>query len=131
MAFYILDYKNVALFLLFSALLSAVLLTASFLATFSSKLDIEKSSIYECGFNPFSETRYQFNVLFYLVAILFLLFDIEVLYLFPFAISFHSLSALSLLSFTLFFALLFIGLVIEITKGILNLVTPEKSLAQS
>jgi NADH-quinone oxidoreductase subunit A len=114
------EYFNIALFLLFSFGLSIILLGVSFLITFDSKLDIEKSSVYECGFYPFSETRYQFEIHFYLIAILFLLFDIEVLYLFPFAISFHQLSTPSFVTLGLFFLMLFVGLLIEITKGVLS-----------
>lgn len=118
---YFSNYFNIALFLLMSCLLSIILLGVSFLITFDSKLDIEKSSVYECGFSPFSESRYQFEVLFYLIAILFLLFDIEVLYLFPFAISFHTVSYLGYITLGLFFVILFIGLLLEITKGTLSL----------
>jgi NADH-quinone oxidoreductase subunit A len=124
--FYTADYFNVAMFLIFSFVLSIVLLTISFFITFTSKLDIEKSSIYECGFNPFSETRYQFEVLFYLIAILFLLFDIEILYLFPFALSFHYLSSLAYYSLCLFFILLFIGLILEISQGTLDIIKGSK-----
>jgi len=124
--FYTQDYINVAIFLIFSFVLSLVLLTISFLITFTSKLDIEKSSIYECGFNPFSETRYQFEVLFYLIAILFLLFDIEILYLFPFALSFQHLSSLAYYSLCVFFVLLFIGLILEISQGTLDIVKGSK-----
>jgi len=114
------ELYNIALFVLFSFGLSVLLLAISFIITFDTKLDIEKSSAYECGFQPFSESRYQFEIQFYLIAILFLLFDIEILYLFPFALSFVSLSYASFIYLLIFFMLLFIGLFYEISRGILS-----------
>jgi NADH-quinone oxidoreductase subunit A len=114
------EYLDIALFLIFSFVLSMLLLGISFVITFDSKLDIEKSSAYECGFQPFSESRYRFSVQFYLIAILFLLFDIEILYLFPLAMSFLSLSYESIVYLLIFFSLLLSGLFYEISRGILN-----------
>ncbi len=70
--------------------------------------------MYECGFTPFSETYFQFNVQFYIVAILFLLFDIEILFLYPFAISFTEIVSSF---FLVFFGILFIFLLFEINSS--------------
>jgi len=113
-------YVEIAHFLFFSFGLSIILLSIGFLITFDSKLDIEKSSAYECGFSPFSESRSRFEIHYYLIAILFLLFDIEILYLFPFAVSFLSLSYYSFITFLLFMLLLFLGIFYEVSRGILN-----------
>jgi len=113
-------YVSIAYFICFSFALSILLLTIGFILTFDSKLDIEKSSAYECGFSPFSETRSRFDVQYYLIAILFLLFDIEILYLFPFAVSFLSLSYYSFIVLLIFMFILFLGIFYEISRGILS-----------
>jgi NADH-quinone oxidoreductase subunit A len=63
-------------------LISLLLFTAIILLVYSKK-EVEKSSSYECGFHPFEDTRQKFNVRFYLVSILFLIFDLEIIFLFP------------------------------------------------
>jgi NADH-quinone oxidoreductase subunit A len=115
------DIYAIGYFVIFSFVLAGILLTLSFGLTYNYKLDLDKSSVYECGFNPFSETRSQYEVQFYLIAILFLLFDVEILYLFPLAGSFLSFSFSSYLYLILFFLILLIGLVYEISRGVLNM----------
>ena len=80
-----LNYLLIFIFLIFSIVLSTIIFFLSYLL--SSKLDdAEKLTIYECGFNPFNDSRSEFNVKFYIVAILFLIFDLEISYLFPFVV---------------------------------------------
>jgi NADH:ubiquinone oxidoreductase subunit 3 (subunit A) len=115
------DLYGIAYFVIFAFVLAVVLLMVSFGLTYTSKLDLDKSSAYECGFNPFSETRSEFEVHFYLIAILFLLFDVEILYLFPLTGIFLSFSFSSYIYLFMFFVILLIGLVYEISRGVLNL----------
>ena len=76
------DYYNLLILLIFAVLLSCILFIASFILG-RRKPDKEKISAYECGFSPFEDARQKFDVRFYLVAILFIVFDLEVAYLFP------------------------------------------------
>ena len=80
----------------------------------------EKSSTYECGFEPFDETRGKFEVKFYLVAILFIIFDLEIAFLFPWAISLGNLGALGFWSMMIFLGVLTIGFIYEWKKGALE-----------
>ena len=113
-------YLTLFICLILSFLLSGVILTASYNLALQTP-DSEKTSAYECGFEPFEDARNRFDVRFYIVAILFLIFDIEVVYLFPWA------STLSLTGYTsygvrmFFLILLTIGFVYEVVKGALNI----------
>lgn len=78
-----------ALFLLLA--LVVVLLVASLYLSVSSR-NLEKLSVYECGFDPYSDARLKFDIIYYLVAILFLIFDLELIFLFPFATVLNSIS---------------------------------------
>ncbi len=82
--------------------------------------DAEKLSAYECGFEAFGDARNKFDVRFYLVAILFIIFDLEVAFLFPWAVSFSGLGMLGFWSMMVFLALLTIGFVYEWKKGALE-----------
>ena len=77
----LLEYSSILVFLFFSLILSLILFGLSFILA-SQTGDVEKLSSYECGFNPFEDARTQFDVRFYLVAILFIIFDLEVSFLF-------------------------------------------------
>ena len=83
MSEYINELIKIGFFIGLSFILAFILLGAVYLISFTSKVDFEKSSAYECGFQPFSETTFPFEVQFALIGILFLLFDIEILYLYP------------------------------------------------
>jgi len=113
-------YLTLFICLILSFLLSGVILAASYNLALQTP-DSEKTSAYECGFEPFEDARNRFDVRFYIVAILFLIFDIEVVYLFPWA------STLSLTGYTsygvimFFLVLLTIGFVYEVVKGALNI----------
>ena len=82
--------------------------------------DPEKLSAYECGFEPFSDSRMEFDVRFYLVAILFIIFDLEIAFLFPWAISLGSIGSLGFFSMMLFLFILTIGFIYEWKKGALD-----------
>ncbi|RME67773.1 MAG: NADH-quinone oxidoreductase subunit A, partial [Alphaproteobacteria bacterium] len=82
--------------------------------------DAEKLSAYECGFEAFSDARKQFDVRFYLVAILFIIFDLEVAFLFPWAVALGDLGAFGFWSMVVFLAILTVGFIYEWKKGALE-----------
>ena len=84
------------------------------------KPDKEKLSAYECGFTPFEDARVQFDVRFYLVAILFIIFDLEVAFLFPWAISLSYIGIEGYLSMMVFLMILTVGFIYEWKKGALE-----------
>ena len=83
-------------------------------------LDPEKLSAYECGFEPFEDSRMEFDVRFYLVAILFIIFDLEIAFLFPWAISLGNIGILGFSSMMIFLFILTIGFIYEWKKGALD-----------
>lgn len=119
--FQILEYMKIMVYLCLSVGLALLLLNLS-LQISPKEYDAEKLSAYECGFTPLGDARQPFHVRFYLVGILFLLFDLEVIFLFPWAVSMHSvahnLAALSTVLAFLF--LLTIGFIYEWKKGALD-----------
>ena len=113
------DYLSIIIFLFIALSLSVGFVVLNFL--FSPKNpDPEKLSAYECGFEAFSDSRMEFDVRFYLVAILFIIFDLEIAFLFPWAISLGSLGALGFWSMMIFLFVLTIGFVYEWKKGALD-----------
>jgi NADH-quinone oxidoreductase subunit A len=82
--------------------------------------DAEKNSPYECGFEAFEDARMKFDVRYYLVAILFILFDLEVAFLFPWAVSFDAIGVSGFLAMMVFLGILVVGFVYEWTKGALD-----------
>lgn len=105
--------------------LSLLLLIAFFLFLFVFLIglrdyDLEKRSVYECGFDPFSDTRRTFEVRFYLVAILFIIFDLEITFLFPWSVVYLELSILGYLSVFLFLFVLLLGFIYEWLSGALE-----------
>jgi NADH:ubiquinone oxidoreductase subunit 3 (subunit A) len=123
MTTFFLEYQNIFIFITCSFVLAFVLLIAVYILGFTSKVDLEKSSAYECGFQPFSETSYPFEVQFAVIAIMFLLFDIEVLYLFPLVSSLYSLFSLDVFIIFGFYFLLLVGLLFEISRKVLDFQT--------
>ena len=106
------NYLSIFAFLLFSMVLSTVIFFLSFLL--SSKLDdAEKLTIYECGFNPFNDSRFEFNIKFYIVAILFLIFDLEISYLFPFVVALDVISNVGVFFMLFFLFILTVGFFFE------------------
>lgn len=113
------EYSTILIFFGISSLLSALIFVLSFLLT-PQKADQEKVSAYECGFNPFDDARATFDVRFYLVAILFLIFDLEISFLFPWSMVLGSLPPLGFWSMIIFLIVLTVGFVYEWCKGALE-----------
>ena len=82
--------------------------------------DPEKNTPFECGFDVFEDTRVNFDVRFYLVAILFIIFDLEIAFLFPWAVALDSLGLNGLIAMSIFLIILVIGFIYEWKKGALN-----------
>ena len=113
------DYLSIIIFLFVSLGLSVGFIVLNFL--FSPKNpDPEKLSAYECGFEAFGDSRMEFDVRFYLVAILFIIFDLEIAFLFPWAISLGNLGPLGFWSMMVFLLILTIGFIYEWKKGALD-----------
>ena len=113
------DYLSIILFLFVALGLSIGFIVLNFL--FSPKNpDSEKLSAYECGFEAFSDSRMEFDVRFYLVAILFIIFDLEIAFLFPWAISLGNLGSLGFWSMMIFLLVLTIGFIYEWKIGALD-----------
>ena len=113
------DYFPIILFLIIALLLSFGFIIVNFL--FSPKTpDPEKLSAYECGFEPFNDSRMEFDVRFYLVAILFIIFDLEIAFLFPWAISLGQIGLFGYISMMIFLFILTVGFIYEWKKGALD-----------
>src|SRR6202051_424175 len=110
------NYLPLAVFVGVASLIGLVLLIAPFIVAFQQP-DPEKLSAYECGFNAFDDARMKFDVRFYLVAILFIIFDLEVAFLFPWAVAFGKLGATGFWSMVVFLAVLPVGFAYEWKKG--------------
>ena len=113
------DYFPIILFLIIALILSFGFIIINFLFS-PKKPDPEKLSAYECGFEPFNDSRMEFDIRFYLVAILFIIFDLEIAFLFPWAISLGSIGALGFWSMMIFLFILTVGFVYEWKKGALD-----------
>ena len=113
------DYFSIILFLFIAIGLSFGFILANFLAA-PSNPDAEKLSAYECGFEAFDDSRMEFDVRFYLVAILFIIFDLEIAFLFPWAISLGNIGALGFWSMMIFLSVLTVGFIYEWKKGALE-----------
>ncbi len=113
------DYLPLVIFIALAGVIGAALLVAPFVVAFS-RPDTEKLSAYECGFNAFDDARMKFDVRFYLVAILFIIFDLEVAFLFPWAVAFKEVGLFGFWSMMAFLAVLTIGFVYEWKKGALE-----------
>jgi NADH-quinone oxidoreductase subunit A len=113
------DYLSIIIFLFVALGLSIGFIILNFL--FSPKNpDPAKLSAYECGFEAFGDSRMEFDVRFYLVAILFIIFDLEIAFLFPWAISLGNLGPLGFWSMMIFLFILTIGFIYEWKKGALD-----------
>ena len=104
------EYLPIAIFIGVALIIGLALMIAPFLVAVRNP-DPEKVSTYECGFKAFDDARMQFDVRFYLVAILFIIFDLEAIYLFPWAISFREVGDAGFWSMMVFLAELTIGLI--------------------
>lgn len=113
------NYLPILLFLAVSLVVGGVmLLMGSMIA--EHRPDSEKLSPYECGFGAFEDTRAKFNIRYYLVAILFIIFDLEIAFLFPWAIVLEEIGMFGFLSMILFLGILVVGFIYEWTKGALE-----------
>ena len=113
------EYLPVLMFLAVAIALGLVFLLAAVVLAVRNP-DPEKVSAYECGFNAFDDARMKFDVRFYLVAILFIIFDLEIAFLFPWAVAFPEMSMLGFWSMMIFLAVLTIGFAYEWKKGALE-----------
>lgn len=113
------EYFLIFIYILISTALSCVIFAASYIFA-RQHADSEKISAYECGFNPFGDARSKFDVKFYLVAILFIIFDLEVSFLFPWAMVLNKISLFGFWTMVLFLIILTIGFIYEWKKGALD-----------
>ena len=113
------DYLPLVIFMGLAGVIAGALIVAPFLVAFKAP-DTEKLSAYECGFNAFDDARMKFDVRFYLVSLLFIIFDLEVAFLFPWAVAFKDVGAFGYWSMMLFLFVLTIGFVYEWKKGALE-----------
>ena len=113
------EYLPILIFLVVAIGISLLMVTASLIVAKQSP-DSEKLSAYECGFEAFDDARSRFDVRFYLVAILFIIFDLEVAFLFPWAVSFGDTGVFGFFSMVVFLAVLTIGFIYEWRKGALE-----------
>jgi NADH-quinone oxidoreductase subunit A len=113
------NYLPLVIFIAVALVIGLGLLVAPFMVAFKQP-DPEKLSAYECGFNAFDDARMKFDVRFYLVAILFIIFDLEVSFLFPWAAAFGDLGVFGFWSMMIFLGVLTIGFIYEWKKGALE-----------
>ena len=113
------DYLSIIIFLILALGLSCAFVVINFILS-PRHPDPEKLSAYECGFEPFEDSRMEFDVRFYLVAILFIIFDLEIAFLFPWAISLSGIGSLGFWSMMFFLGVLTIGFIYEWKKGALE-----------
>jgi len=113
------EYLPIVVFLGLAIGLAVVMVLASFIVA-KQKPDAEKNSAYECGFEPFEDARSRFDVRFYLVSILFIIFDLEVAFLFPWSITLGSTGHYAFWSMMVFLGVLTIGFIYEWRKGALD-----------
>ena len=115
----LLAYLPLVIFIGVAGVIGIALLLSAFVVAYKQP-DPEKLSAYECGFNAFDDARMKFDVRFYLVAILFIIFDLEVSFLFPWAAAFDKVGLFGFASMMLFLAVLTIGFIYEWKKGALE-----------
>ncbi len=113
------EYLPIIIFL-FMAIAISLGAILFFISTWKKNLYKEKVSTYECGFEPFQDSRSKFEVKFYLVAILFIIFDLEIIFLFPWAVAFDQVGLFGFLSMMFFLLVLTIGFAYEWMKGALD-----------
>ena len=113
------DYLPIILFLIIALGLSCAFIAINFILS-PKHPDPEKLSAYECGFEPFQDSRMEFDVRFYLVAILFIIFDLEIAFLFPWAVVLDHIGYEGFLAMAIFLFILLIGFIYEWKKGALE-----------
>jgi NADH-quinone oxidoreductase subunit A len=113
------EYLPILIFIGIALALAIIIVLASFLVA-RQHPDVEKLSPYECGFEPFADARSKFDVRYYLVAILFIIFDLEVAFLFPWAVALGKIGLFGFWSMMAFLFVLTVGFVYEWKKGALE-----------
>ena len=113
------EYLPILIFLSIAIALSIVIVGASYIVARQRPYS-EKASAYECGFEAFNDARSQFDVRFYLVAILFIIFDLEVAFLFPWAVALGDIGVFGFWSMVIFLGILTVGFIYEWKKGALE-----------
>ena len=116
---YLEEYFPLVVFFGLSLGFGLILMLAPLVAAVSNP-DYEKNSAYECGFEPFETARLKFDIRFYLVAILFIIFDLEIAFLFPWAVSLGQIGIYGFFSMMIFLFILTIGFIYEWKKGALD-----------
>nr|AGE93601.1 NADH dehydrogenase subunit 3 [Capsaspora owczarzaki] len=111
-----LDYSPILAVILISVIVSSILVVLSYILALQ-QADTEKISSYECGFNPYSDARQKFEVQFFLVGILFIIFDLEISFLFPWTVTLSIISSFGYWTMMLFLFILTVGLYYEWKKG--------------
>jgi len=113
------DYLTILIFIFIALAMSVGFIVINYIFS-PKKPDPEKLSAYECGFEPFSDSRMEFDIRFYLVAILFIIFDLEIAFLFPWAISLGKIGLFGFISMMIFLFVLTVGFIYEWKKGALD-----------
>jgi NADH-quinone oxidoreductase subunit A len=113
------NYVPILIFLGVAGLLGSLLIGLGFFLG-PRRPDTQKNSAYECGFEAFSDSRMKFDVRYYLVAILFIVFDLEIAFLFPWAVALDTVGRVGLVAMGIFLAILVVGFIYEWKKGALE-----------
>lgn len=116
---FLLQYLPIIVFIAIASIVSVAAVVLS-LVVAKQKPDPDKLSAYECGFDAFDDARHKFDVRFYLVAILFIIFDLEVAFLFPWAVSLGAIGMFGFWSMVVFLGVLTVGFIYEWKKGALD-----------
>ncbi|HPF78598.1 MAG TPA: NADH-quinone oxidoreductase subunit A [Alphaproteobacteria bacterium] len=116
---FLINYLPIIVFIVIAAGMSCVMVGLSFLVG-KQKPDADKNAAYECGFDAFDDARSRFDVRFYLVAILFIIFDLEIAFLFPWAITLGDIGVFGFWSMMVFLGVLTVGFIYEWNKGALE-----------
>lgn len=115
----LINYFPILIFIGIAGVMACVMIALSYLSG-KQKPDVNKNSAYECGFDAFDDARSKFDVRFYLVAILFIIFDLEIAFLFPWAVSLGAIGMFGFWSMMVFLGVLTIGFIYEWNKGALD-----------
>ena len=119
MDFFLGEYLSIAIFFAIAIGLSLAFVLTAFVFG-NQRPDSEKMTAYECGFDAFEDARTKFDVRYYLVAILFIIFDLEIAFLFPWAIALDQIGLAGFIAMMIFLALLVVGFIYEWKKGALD-----------
>lgn len=116
---FLINYLPIVLFIVIASVMATAMIVLSFVVG-KQNPDADKNAAYECGFDAFDDARSRFDVRFYLVAILFIIFDLEIAFLFPWAISLGEIGMFGFWSMMVFLGVLTVGFIYEWNKGALE-----------